>query len=164
MMERVKTFFGNIEYWMLERDLHIWYTVVSLIALGVLLFIVDKEINKTVNLSSQLIIVQEDMRVLRLRNIDLLTELDKQRVIPAPITKPEPQAVDRAVNKVNDKINKVQDVLIDKASSQTKIIKTTQTTLVPTPTVVNKELNSMMFESYCSTVPDSPKCKMEKKK
>jgi len=163
--EKEESLFRRVEAWTIEWDLHIWYAFISVIALCVLLFIVGKEFNKTSYLTSQLTAIQEDVRALRLKNQDLIVELDKQRQIylSAPSLPKDNNSADKAANKVSEKIDKVQDVLIDKAT-QPKVIKTTETTLVPTPTIVNKELNTMMFESYCSTVPDSPKCKADKKK
>lgn len=163
-----QSMFRKIEAWTLEWDLHIWYGFISLIALCVLLYIVDKEFSKTVYLNAQIVVLRDESRMLRLRNQDLVNEIENQRQVYLANTilpKVQTDPVDKAANKVSEKINKVQDVLIDKASQpQTKVIKTTETTLVPTPTVVNKELNTMMLQSYCSTVPDSPSCITGKKK
>jgi len=166
--EEEQSMFRKIEAWTLEWDLHIWYGFISLIALCVLLYIVDREFNKTVYLNAQIVVLRDESRMLRLKNQDLLAEIENQRQVyltSSIIPKPQTDSIDKAANKVTEKINKVQDILIDKASQpQTKVIKTTETTLVPTPTVVNKELNTMMLQSYCSTVPDSPACVVSKKK
>lgn len=163
--EEKESLFRRFEAWSIDLDLHIWYGAISVIALIVLLFIVEKEFNKTAYLTNQVLILKEESRVLMNRNQDLMNDLEKQRQLyllsPTP-SKPEVESVEKAANKVNEKINKVQNALIDKAT-QSKVITKTETTLVPTPTAVNKELNTMMFQSYCATVPESPKCKEVKK-
>lgn len=163
-----ESLFRRFEAWSLEWDLHLWYGVISVIALCVLLFIIDKEVSKTVYLNTQIKVLQEDLRIATQKNSDLLIDMEKQRLIylsQMPLEKVETKSVDKVANKVNEKITKVQDVLIDKATqTQTKVINTTETKLVSTPTVVNKELNTIMFQSYCATVPDHPTCKEPNKK
>lgn len=163
--EQEESLFRRFEAWSLDYDLHIWYGFISVIALCVLVFIVDKEFNRSAYLGSQVISLQEDVKLLRVKNQDLVIEMENQRQVYLTSSVPAKASsdVDKAANKVSDKINKVQDVLIDKAS-QTKVIRSTETTFVSTPTVVNKELNTMMMDSYCSTVPDHTQCKDIKKK
>lgn len=155
-----ESLFRRIEGWYVENDLHIWYGFVSLISIGVLLFIFSREMSVTDRLKDQVASLQADLAKSQLINIDLRTENEKQRtlyLLPSLTTSHD--GLDKTASKVNDKIVKVQDALIDKAVNQPTKVKTeTVTTTVEVKTVVNKELNAIMKDSYCTTVPTAKEC------
>lgn len=157
--EDAPSWFQRIEEWSLYHDLHIWYGIISFIALLTLGFIIEKEMTKTERLSSQIIVLQQDLNASQLLVVDLKAENERQRQLYLTQKDTVTETLDKSAAKVNDKLTKVQDVLIDKAVQQQPKTKTqTITTTVEVKTVVNKELNTMMKDTYCTTVPSAKEC------
>lgn len=159
-----ESLFRRIEAWTLEWDLHIWYGILSIIAVAILLLIIDKEADKAADLGKTIIILQSQLQSCQGKVLGLQADMEAQRqayLMPRDTLKKPSESVEKAATKVSEKIDKVQDALINKVQ-QPKIITKTETTTITTPVV--KELNSIMFESYCSTVPDSFQCKKVTKK
>lgn len=158
-----KSRWTKFEDWAVEGNLHIWYLIISAMALCVLLLIIEKEANKSSDLGKRIIELQAQVQSKEGKILSLQADMEAQRqayLMPKELPKKADESADKAAIKVNEKITKVQDALIDKVQ-QPKIITKTETTTVTIP--VNKELNNIMFESYCSTVPDSDQCRKIKK-
>lgn len=158
-----ESLFRRIEGWTLEWDLHIWYAAVSLIAICVLVFIFNKEVSVNQHLRDQATVMQAEYNKQQLQILDLKAENEKQRslyLLPAVMpANAGHENVDKTANKVNEKIGKVQEILIDKALNQPTKVKTeTINTTIEVKTVVNKELNTIMKDSYCATVPSAKEC------
>jgi len=161
MEDDEESLFRRLEGWYVENDLHIWYGVVSFIALFVMVFIIEREANMSLRMKDQIALLQIDLVNSHTQIMDLRAENEKQRnQFMLPVITPAHEGVDKTATKVNDKISKVQDIIIDKALNQPTKVKTeTVTTTVEVKTVVNKELNTMMKDSYCATVPSAKECK-----
>lgn len=162
--KKEQSLFRRLEAWTIEWDLHIWYGVLSVIALTILLLIIDKEADKAADLSKTIILLQGQLQSCQGKVLGLQADMEAQRqayLMPKDVLKKPSESVEKAATKVSEKIDKVQDALINKVQ-QPKVITKTETTTITTPVV--KELNSIMFESYCSTVPESPQCKKGVKK
>lgn len=158
-----QSWWERLEDWALEENLHIWYLVISAVAVCVLLLIIDREATKGQDLSRKIIDLQAEIQSNEGKILNLKADMEAQRqayLMPKEQPKKAADSADKAASKVNEKITKVQDALIDKVQ-QPKVITKVETTVVTIP--VNKELNNIMFESYCSTVPDSPQCRKVKK-
>lgn len=154
------SWFRKLEDWYLENDLHIWSAIVALIAFVILLFIFDKEIQKSEKLKDQVTLLQLDLTSARMVIADLRTENEKQRALYLLPSVSKENTLDKSATKVTEKINKVQDILIDKTVNQpTKVRTETVINNIEIKTPVNKELNAMMKDSYCSTVPSAKECK-----
>lgn len=162
-MEKIKFYLADFEEWAIYHDLHLWYGFISAIAIGVLLFIFAKEATTSEMLKDQVISLKADLGRSNLLVTDLRHENERQRslYLLAPVSQNNMnQNVDKTAAKVNEKISKVQNLLIDKAinkapQTKTEIVLNT----IEVKTVVNKELNTMMKDSYCATVPSSKECK-----
>lgn len=160
--EKEESLFRRLEAWTIEWDLHIWYGFISIIAIFVLSFIFNKEVGISERLKDQVTLQQTEINKQHLQILDLKSENEKQRALYLlpPITTPVQENVDKTANKVSEKIGKVQDILITKALNQQPKVKTeTVSTTVEVKTVVNKELNTIMKDSYCATVPTAKECK-----
>lgn len=160
--EKEQSLFRRIEAWTIEWDLHIWYGFISLMAICVLAFIFSKELTVNEKLRDQVTLLQLETNKQQLLIQDLRAENEKQRSLyllpPISVTN---ENVDKTASKVNEKIGKVQEILIDKALNQApspKVKTETISTTVEVKTVVNKELNSIMKDSYCATVPSAKEC------
>lgn len=158
--EKEQSLFRRMEAWTIEWDLHIWYGLISLMAILVLGFIFSKELAVNEKLKDQVTTLQAEVNKQQLLIIDLRAENEKQRALYLlPAVPPPHEGVDKTANKVNEKIGKVQEILIDKALSQPTKFKTeTVNTTIEVKTVVNKELNTIMKDSYCATVPSAKEC------
>lgn len=158
-----QSWWTRFEDWAVEGNLHIWYLVISAVALCVLLLIIDREANKSADLGRKIIELQAEVQTKDGKILSLQADMEAQRqayLMPKEPPKKASESAEKAAIKVNEKITKVQDALIDKVQ-QPRVITKTETNTITIP--VNKELNNIMFESYCSTVPDSDQCRKIKK-
>lgn len=156
-MDKWKSFFANAEAWFIENDLHIYLGALTLIAVSVLGWMLYTEMDKNhtlrlqnVELSTQLI--DKDRKLVLLQS-----EIDLSKVViidPKPIQ----ETVDKGSNKLNAKIEKVQNTLI---SGSYKVINKTEVVEKTTP--VDSELKSMMRQSFCSSNPQDKSCAKVKK-
>jgi len=165
-MQRIKVYLEGLEEWALEHDLHIYASVLAIVAMSVLGWMLYTEVDKSHSLRQQNITLMtsnlEKDRVIYLLNAEL--ELSKLSV-PINETKPVPETVEKVSSRLNSKIDKVQNVLLDTTSTPTKVITKTQvqTQTVEKTVPVDSELKSMMRESFCNNFPADKTCNKVKK-
>lgn len=165
-MERMKNFFGKVEYWMLERDLHIYLSFIAVVAIISLSWMLYTEHQKIELLRSQVVTLTQDSLSKDRVVYDLRSELNASKAsTPTPVvpTKPVQDTVEKSSRKVTDKINKVQDALIQN-TTETKTITKTKTEIVNNAIPVDSELKNMMQLSFCNNNPQATVCKKDGKK
>lgn len=166
-MDRLKSFFERVEVWFIENDLHIYFGVLTLVVVSMLgwMLYTETEKNKILrhqNITLLTIVSEKDKSI-----YDLNSQMDALKVsstvsVPATPSRPVVETVDKVSNKLNDKIEKVQDSLI-RSPSETKIITKTQLQTVEKPIPVDAELRSMMRQSFCTSFPTDKTCVKVKK-
>ena len=157
-MERFKSFFENVEYWMLERDLHIYAAILSVIAISILGWMLYTEADKNhslrnhnIELTSQLL--DKERRLLLLQSEMDMTKVSVINTDPKPVQ----ETVEKVSNKLNAKIEKVQNTLIN-SKLDTKVITKTETQTIEKPVPVDSELKNMMRQSFCNSNPQDKSC------
>jgi len=153
-MDRWKSFFANAEAWFIDNDLHIYLGALTLIAVSVLGWMLYTEAEKNnvlrgqnVELASQ--VVDKERRIVLLQS-----ELDLSKVVVID-AKPIQETVEKGSNKLNAKIEKVQNTLIN-ATGSYKVINKTEVIEKSNP--VDSELKNMMRQSFCNSNPEDKSC------
>lgn len=164
-MHRIKPFLQKSEEWFIENDLHIYFgalTIIVVSTLGLMLY-TEMEKNKELRDNNTRLIstnVEKD-RVIYL----LQSEVEINKTAPASLpstTPPVTVTVDKISNRLNDKIEKVQNTLIN-TPVESRIITKTQLQTIEKPIPVDAELKAMMKQSYCASAPDDKICPKVKK-
>ena len=168
-MDRLKSLFERVEVWFIENDLHIYFGVLTLVVVSILgwMLYTETEKNKILrhqNITLLSIVSEKDKSI-----YDLNSQIDSLKVsstvnVPVTPTRPVVETVDKVSNKLNDKIEKVQDSLIRSPSiSETKVITKTQLQTIEKPIPVDDELRAMMKQSFCTSFPTDKTCVKGKK-
>lgn len=164
-MHRIKPFLQRSEDWFIENDLHIYFGVLTIVVVSILGVMLYTEIEKNKDLRNTNLGLMNTV-LEKERDISLLrsqAEVIKTPLASLPVTSP-PVAVtvEKISNKLNDKIEKVQNSLINNPS-ESRIITKTQTNTIEKPIPVDAELKAMMRQSFCSNFPDDKLCVKVKK-
>jgi hypothetical protein len=165
-MERLKYYFSGFEEWAIDHDLHIYAGVLSIVAFSILGWMLYTEIDKSYLLRQQNLELttsnlNKDREIYLLSSELAQAKLSISSTIPNE-TKAVPETVEKVSNKLNSKIDKVQNVLLDVPSPQPKVVTKTETRTIEKPVPVDSELSSMMRSSFCNAFPADKTCKVKK--
>jgi predicted HicB family RNase H-like nuclease len=166
-MERLKSFFERSETWFIENDLHIYLGVLSIVVISVLSWMLITEVQKNNILREQVVeaigvISDRDRKISGLQAEVDLNKINTPTILENLQSRPVSETVEKGSNKLNAKIEKVQNTLINKPAD-TVIITKTETKTVEKPVPVDSELKAMMQQSYCQSYPEDKSCKKVKK-
>lgn len=164
-MERLKSFLEQLEEWFIENDLHIYFGVLTIVVVSILGVMLYTEIEKNKDLRDANIVLNATLSE-KERAISLLqsqAELNKIPSASLPVAQP-PVAVtvEKISNRLNDKIEKVQNTLINNPI-EPRIITKTQAQTIEKPLPVDTELKTMMKTSFCTSFPEDKICPKVKK-
>lgn len=166
-MDRLKSFFERVEVWFIENDLHIYFGVMTLVVLCVLSWVLVTEVQKNKILRGQLgeaslIISDKDRKISGLQAEVDLNKINNPTQLENLQIRPVAETVEKGSNKLNAKIEKVQNTLINKPTD-TKILTKTETKTIEKALPVDSELKAMMQQSFCQSYPEDKSCKKVKK-
>lgn len=164
-MERLKSFFERSETWFIDNDLHIYFGVLTIVVVSCMGWMLYTEVDKNSelryqNLTLLNIVAEKDKSISSLTSEVYLLKINTPIVIPP--AKPVVETVEKGTNKLNAKIEKVQDTLIN-MPSETKVITKTQVQTVEKAIPVDAELKAMMKQSFCTSFPNDKTCNKVKK-
>jgi len=165
-MHRIKPFLAKSEAWFIENDLHIYFGVLTIVVVSVLGVMLYTETEKNKDLrqaNTQLMMtgIEKDRAISILQS---QAELNKVPSSNLPVAQPPVSVtVEKISNRLNDKIEKVQNTLINTPVVETKVITKTQTQTIEKLVPVDAELKAMMKTSFCTSFPEDKICPKVKK-
>lgn len=166
-MKRIKSFLERTEVWFIDNDLHIYFGIMTIVVVSCMSWMLYTEIEKSDTLRLQNLqllseIAIKDREIVRLNSEIYLSKISTSIPVVSPVVaRPVTETVEKVSNKLNDKIEKVQDSLIK--SPDTRTITKTQVQTVEKPVPVDAELRTMMRQSFCTSFPEDKLCKKVKK-
>lgn len=160
MEEQERSWFVVTKDYLYDNDAFLYLGGLLLVVVGFMIWALHKEGVRNVQLQQdvtelRLLIAQKNTEIFNLQ-LDLNKKKDLEKITPV-----SPQTViEVSANKLNQKINKVQDALMPKPTDPRVVVKTeTKIKTIESQSRLDKELQNNMLESFCNAQPTNPKCK-----
>lgn len=157
-LKRQKRLENRFNQWFIRENVHVWLGFVTLIAGAFLVWALHTESEKNRDLREQIVVLTRTLNERDLQVAALQQQVKEKEIKSVTANSPIEQSLNQTTTTLKDKINKVQSTLIKNNSTPIKQIEY-KTKHVDRLVPVDKELNTMMQESYCNSSPNSPSCK-----
>lgn len=148
----MRSFLSDLESRFIDADLHIWFGVITIIAGSFMIWMLNEQTHRIIELRQENVALKEQM-LIRDSEISFLKDRLSMNLVP-PVNsvievKPFEKNLQSNTVELKKKIDVVQGKIIDNNKPSTKVITKQEVVNKAISTPADKELKHMMLESYC---------------